>query len=79
MIVDEGDPFNEILFNKSVNNIQSLGIFKKVDTNIIKGSQDTFKVIDLDVEERPTGEISVTAGFGTGGETFEPVLKKIIF
>ena len=24
LIVDEGDPFNEILFNKSVNNIQSL-------------------------------------------------------
>ena len=30
LIVDEGDPFNEILFNKSINNIQSLGIFKKV-------------------------------------------------
>ncbi len=76
LIVDEGDPFNEILFNKSVNNIQSLGIFKKVDTNIIKGSQDTFKVIDLDVEERPTGEISVTAGFGTGGETFGAGIKE---
>ena len=76
LIVDEGDPFNEILFNKSVNNIQSLGIFKKVDTNIIKGSQDTFKVIDLDVEERPTGEISVTAGFGTGGETIGAGIKE---
>ena len=69
LIVDEGDPFNEILFNRSVNNIQSLGIFKKVETNIQKGSKDTFKVIDLNVEERPTGEISLTAGFGTAGET----------
>ena len=69
LIVDEGDPFNEILFNRSINNIQSLGMFKKVDTNIQNGSKDTFKVIDLNVEERPTGEISVTAGFGTAGET----------
>ena len=69
LIVDEGDPFNEILFNRSINNIQSLGMFKKVDTNIQNGSKDTFKVIDLNVEERPTGEISVSAGFGTAGET----------
>mgnify|MGYP001321059178 FL=1 len=76
LIVDEGDPFNEILFNKSINNIQSLGIFKKVDSDVQKGSQDSFKIIDLDVEERPTGEISVTAGFGTDGETIGAGLKE---
>ena len=69
LIVDEGDPFNEILFNKSVNNIQSLGIFKKVKTDVKDGSNDSFKEINIDVEERPTGEISLTAGFGTTGET----------
>ena len=76
LIVDEGDPFNEILFNRSINNIQSLGIFKKVNSNIQNGSQDNFKVIDLNVEERPTGEISVTAGFGTAGETFGGGIKE---
>ncbi len=69
LIVDEGDPFNEILFNKSVNNLQSLGIFKKVETEVKDGSNELLKEIDIDVEERPTGEISVTAGFGTTGET----------
>ena len=69
LIIDEGDPFNEILFNRSINNIQSLGIFKKVNSNIKNGSKDNFKVIDLSVEERPTGEISVSAGFGTVGGT----------
>ena len=39
LIVDEGDPFNEILFNKSINNIQSLGIFKKVKTDVQRWSQ----------------------------------------
>ncbi len=76
LIVDEGDPFNEILFNKSINNIQSLGIFKKVNSNIQNGSKDNFKVIDLSVEERPTGEISVSAGFGTTGGTFGGGIKE---
>ncbi len=69
LIVDEGDPFNEILFNKSLNNIRSLGIFKKVETKISEGSNPSFKNVELNVEERPTGEISLTAGFGTSGET----------
>ncbi len=76
LIIDEGDPFNEILFNKSINNIQSLGIFKKVSTDIKKGSSDTFKEIDLNIEERPTGEISLTAGFGTDGETIGGGIKE---
>ncbi len=76
LIVDEGDPFNEILFNKSINNIQSLGIFKKVKTNIKDGKKDSFKEIDIDVEERPTGEISLTAGFGTTGETIGGGIKE---
>tara|TARA_B100000989_G_scaffold128297_1_gene95262 strand:+ start:969 stop:3212 length:2244 start_codon:yes stop_codon:yes gene_type:complete len=69
LIVDEGDPFNEILFNKSLNDIQSLGIFKKVEAEINEGSNSSLKKIDLEIEERPTGEISLTAGFGTTGET----------
>ncbi len=76
LIVDEGDPFNEILFNKSVNNIQSLGIFKKVKTDVKDGSNQLFKEIDIDVEERPTGEISLTAGFGTTGETIGAGIKE---
>ncbi len=76
LIVDEGDPFNEILFNKSVNNIQSLGIFKKVKTDVREGSSKSFKEIDIDIEERPTGEISLTAGFGTTGETIGAGIKE---
>ncbi len=76
LIVDEGDPFNEILFNKSINNIQSLGIFKKVKTDIRDGSNNSLKEIDIDVEERPTGEISLTAGLGTTGETIGAGIKE---
>ena len=28
LIIDEGDPLNKILFNKSINNIKGMNIFK---------------------------------------------------
>ena len=34
LMLDEGDPFSEILFNKSINNIKSLNIFKTVNANL---------------------------------------------
>ena len=68
LIVDEGDPLNEILFNKSINNLKSLGIFKKVEPDIQSGSDESLRIIDINIEERPSGEISLAAGFGTSGE-----------
>ena len=40
------------------------------------GSNQSFKEIDINVEERPTGEISLTAGFGTTGETIGAGIKE---
>ncbi|MDB9832042.1 outer membrane protein assembly factor BamA, partial [Candidatus Pelagibacter sp.] len=75
-IVDEGDPYNEILFNKSMNNIKSKNIFSKVETKILPGSTPNLKIIDLTVEEKPTGEISLGAGFGTTGGTIGGGIKE---
>ena len=69
LVVDEGDPLNEILYNKSINNIRALNIFKKVDSVVKDGSNENLKEIDISVEEMPTGEISLAAGVGTGGST----------
>lgn len=69
LIVDEGDPFNTLLFNKSIANIKSLGIFKKVSTNIEDSEKNKLKIININVEEQPTGEISLAAGVGTSGST----------
>ena len=68
-IVDEGDPLNQLLYNKSIDNVKSLGIFKKVESKITDGSNESLKVINLNVEEQPTGEISLAAGVGTSGST----------
>ena len=67
LIIDEGDPLNDILFNKSVNNIKSLNIFKSVKSEIKDTDENLLKKIDIIVEEKPTGEISVGAGVGTSG------------
>ncbi len=69
LLIDEGDPFNEILSNKSINNIKSLNFFKKVTKKIVKGSSADTRVINIEVEEKATGEISAGAGFGTSGGT----------
>ena len=70
LILDEGDPFSEILVNKSINNIKSLNFFKKVDSKINSNENTMTKEIDIFVEEKPTGEIYATAGAGTSGASF---------
>ena len=65
--LDEGDPFNEILFNKSINNLKSLNFFKNVSQKVLDGSDPANKILNISVEEKPTGEISASAGIGTDG------------
>ena len=69
LVVDEGDAFNELLHNKSVNNLKSLNFFKGVKSEIIEGSINSQKIINITVEEKPTGEISAGAGLGSDGGT----------
>ena len=66
-IIDEGDPFNKILFQKSINNIKSTNIFKTVEAQIVETDNELEKIIDITVEEKPTGQISAGAGIGTSG------------
>ena len=67
LFVDEGDPLNNVLFNKSINNIKSLNIFKSVKSEILDTSVNSQKEINIIVEEKPTGEISLGAGVGSSG------------
>jgi len=70
LLLDEGDPFSEILVNKSINNIKSLNFFKKVETKIQDNTDTKTKSIDIIVEEKATGEIYAAAGAGTSGAQF---------
>ncbi len=77
LIVDEGDAFNKILFNKSINNIKGKNIFKSVNTDIKKSTKNyNNKIINIIVEEKPTGEIFAGAGTGTSGTTLAGGIKE---
>ena len=67
LLLDEGDPFNNLILKKSINNLKSRRIFSKVVEKTKSGSSPDLKVIDIKVEEQATGEISVGAGVGTMG------------
>jgi len=70
MIVDEGDPFSTLLVNKSINEIKARNIFGLVDYKILPGTTEGTKVLEINIEERSTGEIMAGAGVGTDGTTF---------
>ena len=71
LIVDEGDPFSKLLVNKSINEIKARNIFGKVEHKVLPGSSDDFKVLEISVEEKATGEIMAGAGIGTEGTSFQ--------
>jgi outer membrane protein insertion porin family len=65
--IDEGDPFNSILYTKSLNNIKSLNFFESVDGEVIEGNQFNSKIINISLVEKATGEIFAGVGTGTSG------------
>ena len=69
-VVDEGDAYNELLVAKSINNLKARNIFKEVKHKVNMGSNPSLKVIEINVEEKPTGEIQIGAGVGTEGTSF---------
>ena len=68
--IDEGDPFNEILYAKSLNNIKSLNFFDEVNGEILEGNQFNTKIINIKITEKATGEIFAGVGTGTDGSNF---------
>ena len=70
LLVDEGDPYSDLNINKSISKIKSRNIFGKVTHSVETGSQSNLKIININIEEKPTGEISAGAGLGTNGGAF---------
>ena len=68
--LDEGDPYSKIKLQKTVANLKSRNIFKTVNQKVLDGSSKDLKVLEISVEEKPTGEIMAGAGTGTEGTTF---------
>lgn len=61
----EGDPFNPREIRQSAERIRALGFFETAEVNAREGSSPDLVVIDVDVEEAPTGSLSFGASFST--------------
>lgn len=66
----EGDPFNPREIRQAAERIRALGFFKTADVNARPGTQGDQVIVDVNVEEQPTGSLtfgatySVSDGFG---------------
>ena len=74
--IDEGDPFNQILYAKSINNIKSLNFFESVTGEILNGDKFNTKIINIYITEKATGEIFAGVGTGTDGSSFSAGVKE---
>ncbi len=74
--IDEGDPFNQILYAKSLNNIKALNFFENVQGEILDGDEYNTKIIDIIITEKATGEIFAGVGTGTDGSSFSFGIKE---
>ena len=70
LMLDEGDPFTKLKLDKSISNLKARNIFADVKAEIETGSSSDLKNIKIEVDEKPTGEISAGAGVGTSGGNF---------
>ncbi len=61
----EGDPFSREKLAESQRNVKNLGYFGNSDIQIREGSAPDQVIIDAEVEEKSTGDISVGGGFST--------------
>ncbi len=76
LLLDEGDPFTTLNLDKSISKLKARRIFRNVKSEVIEGSQKNLKLINISVEEMPTGEISAGAGIGTEGGSFEATISE---
>ena len=76
LIIDEGDPFTQLALEKSISSMKARNIFKNVTYKVQNGSKENLKVIDIFIEEKPTGEVSAGAGIGSNGGSFAITIKE---
>lgn len=60
----EGDPFNAREIRNSAERIRALGFFSTADVNSRQGSADDQVIVDVNVQEQPTGSFGIGASYG---------------
>ncbi len=63
--IGEGDAYNKVLIDRAERRLNNLGFFKKVKITNEPGSAPDRIIIDVNVEDQPTGSFSVSGGYST--------------
>jgi outer membrane protein insertion porin family len=63
--VGEGDAYNRALIDRAERRLKNLNYFKNVKITNEPGSAPDRLVLNVDVEEQPTGEFSIAGGYST--------------
>ncbi len=63
--LSEGDAYNNSKLQRSEQRINNLGFFEKVDIKNEQGSAPDKTIINVDVKEKSTGEVTIGAGFSS--------------
>ncbi len=61
----EGDAYNPLMVDRAKKRLQGLGFFKTVDVKRRQGGAADRVVLDVELLEQPTGELSFGAGYST--------------
>jgi outer membrane protein insertion porin family len=61
----EGDAYNRVLIDRAERRLNNLGYFKKVKITNEQGSTADRVIVVVDVEDQPTGSLSLSGGYST--------------
>ncbi|WP_407965968.1 outer membrane protein assembly factor BamA [Bartonella sp. C271] len=65
--LNEGDAYNQTLVQRAKRRLESLGFFKAVNISMVPTDQSDQVTLVIDVVEVPTGDLSFSGGYTTGG------------
>ena len=63
--IGEGDAYNKVLIDKTERRLNGLGFFKKVTITNQQGSAPDRVILVVNVEDQPTGSLSLSGGYST--------------
>ncbi|MDJ0919877.1 MAG: outer membrane protein assembly factor BamA [Henriciella sp.] len=63
--ISEGDPYNRVLMERSRNRVRALRFFRSVELEEEPSTTPDRTIVNINVEETPTGEVSFAAGFSS--------------
>lgn len=76
ILFSEGDILNKSKLEKSIEKLKGKNLFKTVNSKIEDSNKEGNIDLEIQVEEKPTGEIAAGAGAGTNGATISGSLNE---